>query len=77
MRRKRNLPAIFLVNLLLGWSVIGWAVALIWAVSTEIVNVNAGQPSSATPPLSSSCFRCGRSTQPRVRFCANCGAALA
>jgi len=32
---KRNAGAIFLVNLLLGWTFIGWVVALVWAVSYE------------------------------------------
>ena len=33
--RKRNAPAIFMLNLLLGWTGIGWIVALIWAVTYE------------------------------------------
>ena len=32
LRRKRNTPAIFALNLLLGWSVIGWVFALVWAL---------------------------------------------
>ena len=32
-RHKRDAAGIFLVNLLLGWTVIGWIVALIWASS--------------------------------------------
>ena len=35
LRNKRDLTAIILLNLLLGWSVIGWVVALIWAVKTD------------------------------------------
>lgn len=35
-RSKRDSMSIFLLNLLLGWSVIGWVVALIWAVKTDI-----------------------------------------
>ena len=31
-RRHTNKEAIFVLNLLLGWSIIGWAVALTWAV---------------------------------------------
>jgi hypothetical protein len=38
-RSKRDLLAIFLLNLFLGWSVIGWIVALVWAVKTEPVVV--------------------------------------
>ncbi len=30
-RSKRDILAIFLLNLFLGWSVIGWIVALVWA----------------------------------------------
>jgi hypothetical protein len=38
-RSKRDLLAIFLLNLFLGWSVIGWVVALVWAVKTDPVVV--------------------------------------
>lgn len=31
-RSHHNLPAILLVNLLLGWTVLGWIGALVWAV---------------------------------------------
>jgi hypothetical protein len=34
-RRKRNSGAIFALNLLLGWSFIGWVAALVWAVMTD------------------------------------------
>jgi hypothetical protein len=30
-RSKRDILAIFLLNLFLGWSIIGWIVALVWA----------------------------------------------
>lgn len=32
-KKKPNTTAIFLVNLLFGWTFLGWIVALIWAVS--------------------------------------------
>lgn len=38
-RSKRDIFAIFLLNLFLGWSVIGWFVALIWAVKTDVIVV--------------------------------------
>src|SRR5580658_5914226 len=34
---KRNTGAIFALNLLTGWSVIGWCVALIWALKNDTV----------------------------------------
>ena len=35
-RSKRNLGRIFVLNLLLGWTMIGWIVAFIWAVKAEL-----------------------------------------
>ncbi len=35
LRRSRNVVGIFLLNLFLGWTVIGWIVALIWAMTSE------------------------------------------
>ena len=34
-RHKRNADAIALLNLLLGWTIIGWAIALIWSVMID------------------------------------------
>ena len=31
LRRNKNWPAIFFLNLLLGWTGIGWVVALVWS----------------------------------------------
>jgi hypothetical protein len=35
IKSKRDLLAIFLLNFFLGWSVIGWIVALIWAAKND------------------------------------------
>jgi hypothetical protein len=34
-RHKRDITAIILLNLFLGWTMIGWIVALVWAVKTD------------------------------------------
>lgn len=39
IRKKSNVGGIALVNVLLGWSFIGWIVALVMACSTEPVRV--------------------------------------
>jgi hypothetical protein len=35
-RSKRDTLAIFLLNFFLGWSVIGWVVALVWAAKNDV-----------------------------------------
>ena len=35
IRRAQNVGWIFVVNLFLGWTIIGWIVALIWAATDE------------------------------------------
>jgi uncharacterized membrane protein len=36
-KKRSNLGAIFVLNLLLGWTFVGWVAALIWAVSSTNV----------------------------------------
>ena len=48
IRKHHNAMAIFLLNLFLGWSVIGWVVALVWSFTKPpppqqvVVNVQPG-----------------------------------
>ena len=30
-RKHKKLPVIFVVNLLLGWTLVGWVLAMVWA----------------------------------------------
>ena len=34
-RRKQNGTAIFVLNLFLGWTLVGWVVALVWATTKD------------------------------------------
>lgn len=34
-RKKKNANAIFILNVLLGWTILGWIIALVWAVSKD------------------------------------------
>ncbi len=34
-RKRANTGAIFALNLFLGWSFIGWVIALVWALKDE------------------------------------------
>ena len=35
LRRHRNQNAIFILNLLLGWTLLGWIAALVWAATND------------------------------------------
>ncbi|WP_078593752.1 superinfection immunity protein [Evansella clarkii] len=35
VRKKDNLAAILVLNIFLGWSLIGWVVALVWALTVK------------------------------------------
>lgn len=76
-RKKTNLLGIFLVNFLLGWSIIGWIVALIWAVSTERVDqMSSAQSVPISQPRRRFCSSCGKEDQAASHFCAYCGQAF-
>jgi hypothetical protein len=50
-RKKSNATAIALFNLFLGWTFIGWVIALVWAVSPDKTPIvyynNKNEPSKA------------------------------
>jgi hypothetical protein len=68
-RHKADFMGIFLVNLLAGWTVVGWFVALVWACSTEryvpVMMVPAG--------AGRFCSQCGVLSTSGARFCSMCG----
>ena len=35
-RSKRDIAGIVLLNFFLGWTMIGWVIALVWAVKTDM-----------------------------------------
>ncbi|WP_420432221.1 superinfection immunity protein [Hyphobacterium sp.] len=41
VRSHHNTFAIFLTNLLLGWTIIGWLIALIWSTTATARRVSA------------------------------------
>ncbi len=68
-RDKSDATGIFLLNLFLGWTLIGWVAALIWAISSDRPNyvryvpVNPGRY----------CCQCGSLAHPGAHFCVGCG----
>lgn len=40
-RKRSNTGAIFVLNLFLGWTLIGWVIALVWAVAKDDAKITA------------------------------------
>ena len=47
--KKRNSGAIGALNFFLGWTLIGWVVALVWAVSKDVIVAQVQQPIVVVP----------------------------
>jgi Superinfection immunity protein len=79
-RERRNFAAIFVFNFFLGWTFIGWIIALVWACTAEprMGVFIAGAPVpvyAAAGHLGGArfCSGCGALTQPDGRYCGVCG----
>lgn len=69
-RDKRDAAGIFFLNLFLGWTVIGWVIALIWACAAEPYRRVHLIPVASTGRF---CCQCGNLTYPGAHFCTFCG----
>jgi Superinfection immunity protein len=67
-----NPVGIFLVNFFLGWTVIGWWVALVWAVASHKTLQVRQVPASS----GRFCSCCGKLSAYGARFCSGCGRAV-
>jgi hypothetical protein len=61
IRRHRNATAITVLNLLLGWTLIGWVVSLVWAFT------NQSQPQIIYLPSNEPKWRNATVLEPRPR----------
>jgi len=62
--KKRNALSIFVLNLFLGWSLVGWVVALVWATAKE-ESLEAGQLKK--------CPKCAEEVKVEAQICRFCG----
>ena len=71
-RGKKDAMAIFWLNLLTGWSLIGWIVALVWALRQDSAPVVVQQQAlpQSSPLL---CSNCGKYSLPDAIYCQSCG----
>lgn len=85
IRKSSNLPAIAAVNFFLGWSLLGWVAALVWAfkkpghvIVSEISPVPTAQFSvnSVNKPKRD-CPFCGEEILAVARKCKHCGSEIA
>jgi Superinfection immunity protein len=67
---KRDATGIFLLNLFLGWTVLGWLIALIWACMSESYTHVRLIPATAGGRY---CSQCGTVAYPNAHFCTACG----
>jgi hypothetical protein len=62
LRRKANTGGIFVLNLLLGWTLIGWIGALVWSLSADaqptiiVHNSTSSAPPPPPPPSSAHAY---------------------
>lgn len=73
---SRNHPSrtgIGLLNLLLGWSILGWLVALIWAASGR---PGTAEPTGPTPDTHIKCPDCAELIRREAKICKHCGCKL-
>ena len=80
-RNRSDFTAILVLNVLAGWTFIGWIIALVWALSSgqqRQVAVPAPPAGPAQPASGTTffCSACGKSCDAGARFCSSCGAAL-
>ncbi len=69
-RDKRDRAGIFLLNLFLGWTLVGWVIALVWACAAEPALRVHWVPAMAGGRF---CCRCGSLACQGAHFCTACG----
>lgn len=74
LRGRPNKGAIFVLNLFLGWTFLGWIIALVWAVSGEKAVSKSLEPEADTHHR---CPECRELIRIDARKCRFCGTALA
>ena len=69
-RKHRSGTAITALNILLGWTFVGWVAALVWALTGNVIEV-----STAAGYIK--CPECRETILKGARKCKHCGSALA
>ena len=79
-RAVNNVPQIFVLNLFLGWTLLGWVLALIWALKPVEKRISVTTPQSAPllidASLNKQCSKGKHTAPPFGKFCTRCGTIL-
>ncbi len=73
-RDKSDATGIFLLNLFLGWTLIGWVAAFIWAIASDRPRYVHYVPAAASGGRF--CSQCGTLSPLGAHFCGACGRAV-
>jgi hypothetical protein len=70
LRSHPNLPSVALINILLGWSLIGWVVAAVWALKKPEIVI---APATLDPSKSyRECPYCAETILAKAKVCKHC-----
>jgi hypothetical protein len=77
--QKRSAGGILALNFFLGWTVIGWIAAFIWALASDrpATHIVVYPVSSAPSDPSLYCPACGKYSPAGGAYCSKCGVRLA
>ncbi|MDD5402585.1 MAG: superinfection immunity protein [Dehalococcoidales bacterium] len=70
---------VFLLNGLLGWTVIGWVAALVISLTKsrkKVQNLPVAESSHSQDEVKSLCSNCGAKTAAGMKYCPECGAKI-
>jgi hypothetical protein len=74
-RNKPNFTSILILNILAGWTFIGWIIALVWALSSDSQRPAATTQTTQSASGNFFCTACGEPCPAGARFCSACGTA--
>lgn len=72
-RKHRSAGGIFLLNLFLGWTLLGWIAAVVWSATSD---VKTSDPRAPSPETHVRCPDCRELVLHDARKCKHCGCAL-
>lgn len=72
---QRDFWSVTAINFFLGWTLVGWVVALAWALKGEQqTTVVLPTPALQSPPgVPTLCPHCGKYSEASSKFCSSCG----